>query len=99
MTLLGQGQWVQGFHHSVIQSSVIIKCTYKTSIAVIVSITTVIHTNDLTITHCSRGIVINSVLDPQLNNLSVQNNIKCGLSIYNTTSVTLVSWSFSHNSI
>ena len=38
VTLLGQGQWVHGFHHSVIQSSVIIKCTYTTRIAVNVSV-------------------------------------------------------------
>ena len=30
VALLGQGQWVQGFHWSVMQSSVIIKCTSKT---------------------------------------------------------------------
>ena len=95
--LLGQGQLVQGFHQSVIQSSVIIKCIQNTSIAIDVYATTVIHINGLTITHCSRGIVIDSVLDAQLNNLSIQNGSKFGLSINNTTIVTVDSCSFSHN--
>ena len=99
VTLLGQGQWVQGFHHSVIQSSVIIKCTHTTSIAINVYATTVIHINNLTITHCRKGIVIDSVSDAQLNNLSVQNNIELGLWITNTATVTIDSCSFSHNGI
>ena len=99
VTLLGQGQWVQGFYQSVIQSSVIIKCTYNTSIAVNVYATTVIHINNLTITHCSRGIVIDSVSDAQLNNLSLQNNIEYGLWINNTATVTIDSCSFTHNGV
>ena len=97
VTLLGQGQWVQGFHQSVMQSSVIIKCTYNTSIAINVYATTVIYINNLTITHCSRGIVIDSVLDAQLNSLSAQNSSEFGLWINNTATVTIDSCSFSHN--
>ena len=98
-TLLGQGQWVQGSHQSVIQSSVIIKCTYNTSIAINVYATTVIHINNLIITYCSRGIVIDSVLDAQLNNLSVRNSSEFGLWIYKAWTVTIYSSSFSHNGI
>ena len=97
VTLLGQGQWVQDFHQSVIQSSVIIKCIYTTSIGVYVYATTVIHINNLTITHCSRGIAIDSVSDAQLNNLFVHNNSKYGLWITNTTTVTIDNCSFTHN--
>ena len=99
VTLLGQGQWVQGFHHSALQSSVIIKCTYNTSTAINVYTTTVIHINDLTITHCSRGIVIDTVLDVQINRLFAQNNSEFGLAITNTATVTIDSCSFSHNGI
>ena len=99
VTLVGQGQWVQGFHQSVIQSSVIIKCTYNTSIAIDVYATTVIHINDLTITHCSSGIVIDSVFDAQLNNLSVQHVSKFGLWINNTATVIIERCSFSHNGV
>ena len=99
VTLLGQGQWVQGFHHSAVQSSVIIKCTHTTSIAINISGTTVIYINNVIITHCSRGIVIDSVLGVQLNNLSIQNNIEYGLWIKNTVTVTIDSCSFSHNGV
>ena len=102
VTLLGQGQWVQGLHWSVnIQSSVNIKCLYYTSIASIainVSTTTVIYIHGLTITHCNRGIAIASVLDAQLNNLFLQKNI-FGIWINNTATVTIDSCSFSHNGV
>ena len=102
VTLLGQGQWVQGLHWSVnIQSSVNIKCLYYTSIgsiAINVSTTTVIYINGLTITHCNRGIAIASVLDAQLNNLFLQKNI-FGIWINNTATVTIDSCSFSHNGV
>ena len=97
--LLGQGQWVQGFHQSIIQSNVIIKCIYKTSTAINVSASTIIHVNGLTITHCSRGIVIHSVLDAKLNKVSVQHGSKIGLWINNTDTVTIDSCSFSHNGV
>ena len=99
VAILGQGQWVQDFHQSVIQSSVIIKCTYTTSIGVYVSTTTIIHINNLTITHCSSGIVIGSVSDAQLNNLFVHNNSKYGLWITNTATVTIDNCSISHNQV
>ena len=100
VTLLGQSQWVKGFHHSVIQSRVIIKCTHTTSIAINnVYATTVVYINNLIITHCSRGIVIDSVLDAQLNDLSVQNDIEYSLLITNTATVTIDRCSFSHNGI
>ena len=99
VTLLGQGQWIQGFHQSVIQSSVIIKCIYTTSIAVNVSTTTFLYINNVTITHCSRGIVIDSVSDAHLNDLSAQNNIEYGLLINNTATVTIDSCSFSYNGV
>ena len=97
--LLGQGQWVQGFYQSIIQSNVIIKCIYKTSTAINVSASTIIHINGLTITHCSRGIVIHSVLDAKLNKLSVRHGSKFGLWINNTDTVTIDSCSFSHNGV
>ena len=95
--LLGQGQRVQGFHWSVMQSNVIIKCTYNTSIAINVSSTTVIQMNDLTIANCNGGIFITSVSYSYFNNLSVQNSSKFGLWINNTATVTIDSCSFSHN--
>ena len=99
VTLLGQGQWVQNSHQSVIQSSVIIKCTYNTSNAIIVHTTTVIHINGLTITQCGTGIVIDTVLDVQLKNVFVQNNSNFGLSIINTATVTIDSCTVSHNGV
>ena len=67
------------------------------SIAINVYATTVIYINNLTITHCSRGIVIDTVLDAEFNNFSVQNSSEFGLWIYNTATVTIDSCSFSHN--
>ena len=99
VTLLGQGQWVQSFYQSVIQSRVIIKCIYNTSIAINVYATIVIYINGLTITHCSRGIVIDLVSDAQLNNLFVHNNIEYGFLITNTTTVIIDSCSLSYNGI
>ena len=95
--LLGQGQWVQGFHWSVMQSSVIIKCNYNISLAINVSATTAIQIKGLTFTNCYRGIFITSVSDAYFNNLSVQNSSKFGLSINNAATVSINNSSFSQN--
>ena len=97
VALVGQGQWVQGFHWSVMQSSVIIKCTYNTQLAINVSATTSIQIHGLTFANCYRGIFITSVSDVYFNNLSVQNSSKFGLWINNTATVTIDSCSFSQN--
>ena len=97
VALVGQGQWVQGFHWSVMQSSVIIKCTYNTQLAINVSATTSIQIHGLTFANCYEGIFITSVSDVYFNNLSVQNSSKFGLWINNTATVTIDSCSFSQN--
>ena len=95
--LFGEGQWVQGFHWSVMQSSVVIKCTYNTTLAINVSSTTVIQIRGLTFANCNGGIFITTVSETYFTNLSVQNSSKFGLRIYNTTTVTIDNCSFSHN--
>ena len=97
VALVGQGQWVQGFHWSVMQSSVIIKCTYNTQLAINVSATTSIQIHGLTFANCYEGIFITSVSNAYFNNLSVQNSSKFGLWINNTATVTIDSCSFSQN--
>ena len=96
VALLGQGQWVQGFHWSVMQSSVIIKCA-NIPLAIYVSATTAIQISGLTFANCDGGIFITTVSYSYFNNLSVQNSSNFGLRIYNTTAVTIDSCSFSHN--
>ena len=72
MKLFGQDQWVQGFHWSVKQSSVFIKCTYNTSIGINISATNIINSNSIATTGCNKGIVIASVVDVQIYNLLFQ---------------------------
>ena len=96
---LGQGQWVHGFHWSVMQSSVIIKCISNITTAINVSVTSVVQIDGLTINNCHRGIFIASCVNVQLNNLSIQNSSHIGLVIENTTIVTINSCSFSHNGV
>ena len=88
VTLLGQGQLVQSFHWSVMQSSVIN-----------VFATTIVHINGITIANLSTSIVINSVLNTRLNHVSVQNSSEFGLSINKAATVTIDSCSFSCNGV
>ena len=96
---LGQGQWVHGFHWSVMQSSVIIKCISNITTAINISVTSVVQIDGLTINNCHRGIFIASCVNVQLNNLSIQNSSHIGLVIENATIVTINSCSFSHNGV
>ena len=99
VTFLGQGQWVHGFHWSVMQSSVIIKCISNVSTAIKVSVTSAIHIDGLTINDCYRGIFIASCVNVQLNNLSIQNSSHVGLVINNTNIVNINNCSYSHNGV
>ena len=95
--ILGKGQWVDGFHWSVMESTVVIKCTNVDGNGISIYNTKIVHIKGITITDCNEGISINSGSHVYLNNLSLQNNSLTGLFIYSTSSVTVTNSSFSLN--
>ena len=99
VSLLGQGQWVQGFHWSVMQSSVIIRCITYNGTAINVSNTTTIQVNCLTITNCSKGMIISSVFDAHCINISIQNSSHVGLMVDNVESVIIENSLFSRSRV
>ena len=103
--LIGQGEWVQGFHWSVMQSTVVIRCTSDESNGFNISDTGAIHVSGLTLTSCATGLAINNSMTVTIHHLSCQNNSEKGLyiGISNTPSniiactVSILESSFSHN--
>ena len=99
VSLLGQSQWVQGFHWSVMQSSAIIRCIIDNATAINVSTTSTIQVSSLTITNCSKGMIINSVFDAHCTNLSIQNSSLVGLMVDNVDSMIIENSSFGQSRV
>ena len=99
VSLLGQGQWVQGFHWSVMQSSVIIRCITENATAINISTTTTIRVSCLTITNCSKGMIVSSVFHAHCTNVSIQNSSHVGLMVDNVDSMIIENSSFSQSRV
>ena len=99
--LLGKGQWVNGFHWSVMESTVVIRCTNVdgTSVGINIYNTKIVHIKRITITDCNAGIMIHAASNIYLDNLSLQCNSVIGLFIGSTSSVVVTNSSFSLNKL
>ena len=102
VTLKGQGQWLEGFHGSVMQSTVVIRCVrqIKTT-AFDISNTTTVHIEGLTISDCETGISLSPLLSVFTHQLSIQNCSYYGLIIFSKegVNVSIGYSSFSHNNV
>ena len=81
VTLKGQGQWVQGFHWSVMQSNVFIRCASNVTIGINISYTNTVHIDGLTISDCPFGLSLTSVFHKSFYRTSVQNCSRLGIDI------------------
>ena len=97
VNLIGQGQWVHSFHWSVMQSTVIIRCTHNKTTAINIYNTTSVYIEGLTIADCGYGVFINTSSNVDINSLSVQNNSVLGLVIVSAVYVNLKDSSFYQN--
>ena len=101
--LIGQGEWVQGFHWSVMQSTVVIRCTSDESNGLKISDTDKIIVNRLTLAGCASGLAIRNSMTVTIHHLSCQNNSENGLFIGisdtqpSDVAVSIADSSFSHN--
>ena len=97
VTLLGQGQMIQGFH-VVNQTNVIIRCANNTTSGISIHNTTNVHVEGLSIANCYNGLHISLADNVYLRKLSVQNNTNVGLGVEGIRErLTLEESSFSHN--
>ena len=71
VTLKGQGQWLQGFHWSVMQSNVFIRCASNVTIGINISYTNTVHIDGLTISECPYGLSLTSVFHKSFYRTSV----------------------------
>ena len=87
LSLIGQGQWVIGPHWSTKQSTVVIKCTAHSKIAIKSSDYVYIH--KLTVTNCGAGFQANHVENFHMSYVSIQNSTFFGL-FYNASDSSLM---------
>ena len=85
VTLKGQGQFVQDFHCSVMQSNVFIRCASKDTIGINISHTNSVHIDSLTISKCLTGVSFTSVFHKSFYRTSVQNCSNFGIDIFRQT--------------
>lgn len=76
--LTGLGQWTQGPHWSVMQSTTIIKCQDQHSIGLYLSSIQFVYISDITVVGCGINVALN-ISTLQLERLSIQNNSNSGL--------------------
>ena len=98
VTLIGQGQLIQGFHDVVKQTTVIIRCVNNMTAGISIHNTTNVHVEGLTIANCYIGLHIVLADNVYLRKLSVQNNTNVGLGVKDIRErLTLEESSFSQN--
>lgn len=89
--LKGQGQWVHGYHWSVMQAKTVIRCKESnTSTAISLSnIAVLVYIERVTIANCGTGLHISSSPHIALHQVSIQNNTYTGCMIRQTTNGTI----------
>ena len=89
--LKGQGQWVHGYHWSIMQPKTVIRCKESnTSTAISLSnIAVLVYIEGVTIANCGMGLNISSCPHVALHQVSIQNNTYTGCIIRQMTNGTI----------
>ena len=97
VTLLGQGQWIEGFHQLVMQSTVIIMCNNVKDFAILINQTKHVIIREITITNCEKSLSISFAHNISLFRISIQNNSRTGVMIDESRQINIIDSCFSKN--
>ena len=98
LMLLGNGQWITGFHNSVMQSTTVIRCSRDIVGFEILDSKLVVFKN-IAVTECRNAFKFIKIATLYFVEMSVQNCSSAGFLAENINNITIHNTSFAHNSI